>query len=112
MIKMKLLTALLALTTSFAASAIMPDQVRFCQAQGSYAEQAFVSRSTGVTQPDAESLVINAGVNESAKTMALTIIDTVYKMDMPEKPEDIAIKAKGAGMAMTKICIKVFEGEK
>jgi len=106
---MKLLTALLALTTSFAASAIMPDQVRFCQAQGSYAEQAFVSRSIGVTQPDAESLVINAGVNESAKTMALTIIDTVYKMDMPKKPEEIAIKAKGASMAMTKICIKVFE---
>lgn len=106
---MKLLTALLALTTSFAASAIMPEQVRFCQAQGSYAEQTFVSRSAGITQPDAETLVVNAGVNESAKAMALTIIDTVYKMDMPKKPEEIAIKAKGAGMAMTKICIKVFE---
>lgn len=108
---MKLLTALLTLSMSFTASAIMPEQARFCQAQGSYAEQAFVSRSIGVTRQGAGEVVANAGVNESAKVMANTILDAVYQMDMPRKPEDIATKAKGAGMAMTKICIKVFEGE-
>ena len=65
---MKLLTALLALTTSFAASAIMPDQVRFCQAQGSYAEQAFVSRSVGVTEDEAISLITKAGFNDATKS--------------------------------------------
>lgn len=109
---MKLLTALLTLSISFTASAIMPEQARFCQAQGSYAEQAFVSRSIGVTRHDAGDVVANAGVNESAKVMANTILDAVYQMEMPSKPEEIATKAKGAGMAMTKICIKVFEGDK
>ena len=109
---MKLLTVLLTLSISFSASAIMPEQARFCQSQGSYAEQAFVSRSIGVTRQGAGEVVANAGVNESAKVMANTILDAVYQMDMPSKPEDIAAKAKGAGIAMTEICIKVFEGEK
>ena len=106
---MKLLTALLALTTSFAASAIMPDQVRFCQAQGSYAEQAFVSRSVGVTEDEAISLITKAGFNDATKSTVVSITHVVYKMEMPTDPEDVAIKAKGAGMAMKKICIKVFE---
>lgn len=109
---MKLLTALLTLSISFTTSAIMPEQARFCQTQGSYAEQAFVSRSIGVTRQDASEVVANAGVNEAAKVMANTILDAVYQMEMPSKTEDIATKAKGAGMAMTNICIKVFEGDK
>jgi len=109
---MKLLTVLLTLSISFTASAIMPEQARFCQSQGSYAEQAFVSRSIGVTRQSASEVVANAGVNDSAKVMANTILDAVYQMDMPSNTEDIATKAKGAGMAMTNICIKVFEGDK